>query len=405
MGRPLSGLRIIDLTHFLAGPYATMILGDLGAEVIKIENQVGDATRALSAHSYKGEGAYFLSINRNKKSVVLDLKEEAGRTAFYDLCRLSDVLIESFRPGVTKRLEIDYPTIKQINSKLIYCSVTGFGQSGPYSELPAYDMIVQALSGGMSLTGEIQGRPVRAGLPIGDLGGGLFSAIAILAALNERTHSGMGQYIDVAMLDTQISMLTYQATSFFVSGNVPGPQGREHMYIPTYRAFETKDRLNIVVTANTEEMWQSLCKILGLEHLANDPLFARNQDRLENSAKLVPILESKFREDTASRWLAKLRAEGVPAAPINQIDKALSDSQTLSRNMVVDVTHSLGGEIKLLGNPIKMSRTPCEEFASPPTLGQHTTEVLRDVLGYLPEKIQEYEKNGSQTKRKKERAG
>jgi crotonobetainyl-CoA:carnitine CoA-transferase CaiB-like acyl-CoA transferase len=266
-------------------------------------------------------------------------------------------------------------------------------------------MIVQALSGGMSLTGEIQGRPVRAGLPIGDLGGGLFSVIAILAALNERNHSGMGQYIDVAMLDTQISMLTYQATSFFVSGNVPGPQGREHMYIPTYRTFETQDRLNIVVTANTEEMWRSLCEVLGLEHLVTDPRFASNQDRLENSAKLIPILESKFREDTAARWLAKLSETGVPAAPINQIDKALSDSQTLSRNMVVDVTHSLGGKIKLLGNPIKLSRTPCEEFVSPPTLGQHTTEVLRDVLGYLPGEIQEYEKNGSKTKRKKERAG
>jgi crotonobetainyl-CoA:carnitine CoA-transferase CaiB-like acyl-CoA transferase len=315
------------------------------------------------------------------------------------------VLVESFRPGVTKRLEIDYATINQINPKIIYCSVTGFGQSGPYSELPAYDMIVQALSGGMSLTGEIEGRPVRAGIPIGDLGGGLFSTIAILAALNERNVSGLGQYLDVSMFDTQISMLTYQATSFFLSGNVPGPQGREHINIPTYRTFETKDRRNIVVTANTEQMWRSLCSVLGLGHLGEDPSFLQNKDRMENKSRLIPILEEKFRQDTAEHWLAKLGAAGVPTAPINTIDKALSDPQTLSRNMVVTVPHALGGEIKLLGNPIKMRRTPCEEFASPPTLGQHTIEVLRDVLKYPPAKIEQYEINSSQTQQKKERAG
>jgi len=388
MDRPLSGIRILDLTNFLAGPYATMILGDLGAEVIKVESPQGDPTRKVGPRTQSGECAYYLSINRNKKSVVLNLKSNSGKEALHDLCRLSHVLMESFRPGVAARLRIDYTTVEPLNPKLIYCSTTGFGQTGPYSDLPAYDMVVQALSGGMSLTGEVDGLPVRAGLPIGDIGGGVFSAIAVLAALNETNRTGRGQHLDVAMFDTQISMLTYQAVSYLISGIVPHRQGREHLFIPTYRTFRTKDNLDIVVTANTEDMWRSLCQVLGLAKLTADPRFITNDDRLQNKTELGSLLEEAFRNDTADNWLQKLKVAGVPAAPIKGVDSALADTQSLGRNMVVRVPDALGGNLQLLGNPIKMSRTPCEQFESPPTLGQHTVEVLRDVLKYSKEQIE-----------------
>ncbi len=390
----LQGLVVLDLTNFLAGPYATLIMGDLGANIIKIESMDGDDSRKVPPHSYKKEGAYHLATNRNKKSIVLNLKTSKGWEIFLEMVKKADIVIDNFRVGVIERLQIDYEHLKEVNPRIICCSISGFGKNGPYKDRPAYDMIVQALSGGMSMTGEEGGRPVRSGIPIGDLCAGMFAVIAILSCVHERSISGKGQEIDVSMLDSQISMLCYQAIYYLLAGVVAGPQGAGHVSIPTYRSFPTKNGIDILITANTEKMWQSLCSVLDMEELINDPLFETNKDRLQNKEKLIPLLEERFSYKTCEEWMELLVKGGVPAAPVNTIDKALADPQVLARNMVVDVEHSLGGKIKLLGNPIKLKRTPAETFISPPLHGQHTHEVLRDFLKLDDHKIIALEEEG-----------
>lgn len=379
---PLAGLRVLDLTWFLAGPYATLILADLGAEVIKLEAEAGDASRAIPPHFHRGESAYFMSVNRGKRSVVLDLKQEQGRAVLFDLARRSDVLLESFRPGVTQRLGIDYAALAACNPALVVCSLTGFGLTGPYRERPAYDMIVQALSGGMSLTGEPGGRPVRAGVPIGDLAAGMYAAIGVLAALSERQRTGRGRHLDIAMLDCQVSLLTYQAAYYLLSGEVPGPQGRGHVSFPTYRAFRAGDGLDVLVTANTEAMWRALCQVLQLQELADDPRFRTNAERLAHRAELDRLLEDRFAQRPSDAWLPLLQQAGIPAAPVNTLDRALADPQVAARHMVLDVEHARGGTVRLIGNPIKAEGAPEPATTSPPLLGQQTEDVLRRVLGY-----------------------
>ncbi len=392
---PLRGLRILDLKQFLAGPFCTQILADLGAEIIKIEPQAGDPTRFLPPHFYKGESAYFLAINRSKESVVLDLSIEPGRNVFYDLVKKADVVIEAFRPGVAKKLRADYDALKAVNPRIVYCSISGFGQDGPYATRPAYDMIVQALSGAMSLTGEVGGRPVRSGTPIGDLNAGQSAATAILAALWERERSGAGQAIDISMLDVQISMLSYLGEYYLISGDVPGLQGRGHMSIPTYNAFRARDGRDVLICANTERMWQQLCEALEIPELVNDPRFETNERRHANRAELEPMLERAFAKYNCADLLKRFHEQGIPSAPVNSVAEALADPQVIHRRMVREVPHTLGGEIRVLGNPIKFSRSAENQFNSPPTLGQHTESVLRETLGYNPTQIETLRQQGA----------
>jgi crotonobetainyl-CoA:carnitine CoA-transferase CaiB-like acyl-CoA transferase len=376
---PLDGIRVIDLSMFLAGPYCTQQLADLGAEIIKIEPRQGDSTRALPPHFHHGESLYYISTNRSKKGISLDLQSPEGRQILHRLVATADVVIDNFRPGIMKKLEADYETLSRINPRIICCSISGFGQDGPYAKRPAYDMIVQALSGGMSITGEPGGRPVRAGIPIGDICAGLHAVIGVQAALHERTRSGKGQFIDISMLDVQVAMLSYQGVYHLFSGDIPGGQGRGHASIPTYASFQSADKLDVLICANTEKMWISLCEVLELNALTDDARFLTNELRHQHRDELEPLLNDAFAKHTREVWLQRLDAQGVPCAPVNTLQEALTDPQVRHRNMVNKLSHSLGGELEVLGNPIKMSRSPSAEVISPPVFGQHTDEVLRAI--------------------------
>lgn len=379
---PLAGLRVVDLTGFLSGPFGTQILGDLGAEVLKIEPPDGDNSRGVPPYFVDGESVYYLSTNRNKKSAVVDLKDPDGRRMVLDLIRHSDIVIENFRPGALKRLALDYDTVAAECPDIIWCAISGFGQDGPYRTRPAYDMIVQAYSGGMSLTGERGGTPVRAGIPIGDLTAGLYGVIAILAALERRRSTGLGDYIDISMLDCQMAMLSYQGAYYLHSDVVPGPQGRSHDSIPTYRCFTASDDIDVAVTANTERMWQGLCEVLGLDHLVADPRFATLGDRHRHRADLEPTLEQAFRARTADEWVERLTAAGVPVAPVNTLDRALADAQVVHREMVVEMTRDDGSNpVRVVGNPIKLRSMPEPLLGYPPRKGEHDDLIDRIASG------------------------
>lgn len=384
--RPLQGLRVLDLTQFLSGPYGTMILADLGADVIKIEPPDGELSRTIAPHFVGGESAYYLSINRNKRSVVADLKTAEGIALVRALAAKADIVVENFRPGVLARLGLDYAAFAQERPDLIWCSVSGFGQSGPWRDWPAYDMVVQALSGGMSMTGEPEGLPVRAGIPLGDLSAGMYAVIGILAALHERQSSGKGRWIDIAMLDCQLSMLSYQAAYFLHSGQVPGRQGAGHDSIPTYRSFVAGDGASVVVTANTEKMWRSLAQMLGLPGLVQDPRFATNTERFVHREALWPLLEQAFLARPAAEWMALLIEHGVPAGVVNTLDRALLNGQAQERHMVLPLKTGAGDQrgdlgVRVAGNPVKFVGAPEPGHRFPPALGAHTDEVARDWLG------------------------
>jgi len=381
---PLSRLLVLDVTQFLAGPYAAQIFGDLGARVIKIEPPGGEMTRSIAPHFVKGESAYYLAVNRNKESLAIDLKNARGRAIMLDLVRRADIVLENFRPGVAARLGLDYETLKAANPKIVVCAISGFGQTGPYRDRPAYDIIVQAMSGGMSMTGERGGRPVRAGIPLGDLSAGMYAVIGALAAVERVRQDGTGAYIDVSMLDCQISMLVYQAAYHFIAGEVPGPQGREHVSFPTYRAFRCADGIEIVVAANTERMWSDLCAALGCGDLPADPRFRLNEDRLRHRAELAPLLEAAAAQIPSDQLLEKLAAAQVPAGPINTLDRALADPQVRHRDMVVDLTDRDGDTIKVVGSPLKFDGRSSHAHAYPHRLGADTADILRELLG-LPE--------------------
>lgn len=385
--RPLAGVRVLDLTQFLSGPYATMILGDLGAEVIKVEPPQGDATRTIPPNFVGEESAYYLSINRNKRSIVIDLKKPQGRELVLKLAKASDIVIENNRPGVIDRLGLGYAELARANPAIIWASISGFGQDGPYRDYPAYDMIVQALSGGMSLTGE-PGRPaVRAGIPIGDLAAGMYAIIGILAALHESKATGRGKRIDVAMLDCQVAMLCYQAAYYLVSGNVPRPQGREHDSFATYRTFEAGDGVSVVVCANTEKMWQDMARILGLAELVDDPRFRTNADRHEHRSALVPLMDAAFLKRPAAEWIAEFRKASIPVGVVNTLDRALTDPHVLHRNMVVNMTDEAGHNVRVVGNPVKFTGEPESAPVYPPRFGVDTRAVLADVLGCSAQEI------------------
>lgn len=380
-GGPLRGLRILDLTQFLSGPYATQIFADLGAEVIKVESPQGDLSRSIAPHFVAGDSLYFHSVNRSKESVVLDLKSEAGRATLRRLALKSDIVIENFRPGVIRRLGLSVEDLRAERPGLIWCSISGFGQDGPYRDKPAYDMIVQALSGGMSMTGET-GRPaVRAGIPIGDIAAGMYAAIACLAAVHRRHETGEGETVDISMLDCQAAMLCYQGAYYLNAGTVPGRQGRAHDSIPTYRSFSTGSGEDIVVTANTERMWRGLCAALGLTGLPADARFADNGARLKHREELWPILEAAFGRLTAEEAVARLEAEQVPVGVVNTLDRVADDPQIRHRDMVLALDDGAGHSVRVMGDPIRLASAGKGPAGFPRPLGADTAAVLRRVLG------------------------
>ena len=388
MSLPLSGIRILDLTLIMAGPYCTLILGDLGAEVIKIEKPgIGESSREMPPHFFEGQSAYFIAMNRNKKSMTLDLKSDAGKRIFYDLARKSDVVIDNFRPGVVKKLGIDFATLKQMNPRIICCSISGYGQTGPFRDRPAFDLVIQARGGIMSYTGEPGQMPVRMGAPMGDLSGGVFASQGILAALYQREKTGRGQQIDISLVDCQTSLLTYRAQFYLVGNEIARPVGSGHVSAHPIRAFRTKS-FDVVIDANTESIFIELCDAIGRPGMAQDEKFNSRENRLRNKEELYAILEEAFLGKTGEEWLDLLEKR-IPIAPINTIDKALADPQTLSRNMVVEVEYEGKKKLKILGNPIKMSEVEQEVFKRPPYLGEHTEEILRELLNYSPEQIKE----------------
>jgi len=383
---PLQGVKIIDLTRALAGPYGSMLLADLGAEVIKIEDPSGDEFRLMSSE------VSFGCINRNKKGLTLDLKSEKGKEVFYDLVRKCDVVYDNYRPGVVERLGIDYDTLKAINPRIVCCSITGFGRKGPYKDRPCYDLVVQAMGGAMSITGEPGRPPVRMGIPMGDLGGGMFAAHGILAALYARERTGVGQQIDVSLLNGQISLLMYMVGRYFATGIPQGPVGSGGAASgagpenPVYRGFETKNGW-LVIAAGSDKFWSNVCQSIGRPELAHDPRFENRDRRRENWQQVHSILEAAFAQKTKEEWMEILVREDVPSGIVNTIDKAVADPAVLAHNMVVSVQHREMGELKMAGNPIKFSGTPAETFRPSPTPGQHTGEILSSLLGYPPEKI------------------
>jgi len=384
---PLTGIRVLDMTQFLSGPFSTQIFADLGAEVIKLEAPQGDLARQIPPHFVEKDSVYYLSINRGKQSIVADMKTAEGIALVRKLAMASDIVIENFRPGVLDRLGLSASALRKEKPDLIWCSISGFGQDGPYRDKPAYDMIVQALSGGMSLTGETGGHPVRAGIPIGDLCAGMYATIATLAALHRKKETGRGEYIDISMLDCQAAMLCYQGAFYLHSGKVPGRQGRGHDGIATYRAFTAQDDVNVVVTANTERMWAGLCRVLGHPELPDDPRFKTGQLRYNNRVELWSILEKAFLQRPADEWVPLLEKEEIPVGVVNTLDRVMADPQINARNMVMDLTASDGRKIRVMGNPIHFEEAAPGAPVFPPAAGENSADVLSRVLGLNADEI------------------
>ena len=383
----LSGVRILDLTWVLAGPYSSLLLGDLGAEIIKVESpELGDKTRELGP-SLGAMTAHFAALNRNKRSVALNLKSEGGRRIFYDLATRADALLTNFRPSVLDRLELDYDHVRAHAPSIVYCALSGYGATGPYRDKPAYDLVVQALSGGMSLTGEPGGLPLRSGVPFGDLTGGTFAGLGLVAALLRRAKTGEGAYIDLSLLDVQVSLLSYVAAYYWANGKVPPPVGSGHPAIVPYGAYRTGDGF-LVLAVFGEHFWAGTCEALRLPELAADARFTTNDQRVANREELEPLLRARLAQRTTAEWMARLDAHGIPAAPVNTVDKALADPQVSAREMVREQKHPLVGALKYLGNPFKTREPDAGPGRPAPLLGQDTADVLSSILGYSPAEIE-----------------
>ena len=388
---PLKGIRLLDLTHMLSGPYAGMILADLGCETVKVEPPgKGEGTRRLlendPENSINGMGAYYFTLNRNKRSVAIDLKSDAGRAYFYSLAEHADVVLDNFSAGVTKRLKIDHERLAAINPRIVTCTVSGFGEDGPNFQRPAFDQIVQGLGGGMSITGAAEGDAIRAGIPIGDLGGGMFAVMGIQSALLARERTGVGQHVDISMLDVQISLLNYMATMYSLSGKIPTAIGNSHFVHTPYNTFATADD-TIIIAVIGDTFWPPLCELLDIEAL-NTPDYATAEQRLLAKSTIEGLIEAKLRTASANLWLEKLEAARIPCARVNNMAQALDDEQVRHRNMVIDLPHPLGGSAEVPGNPIKLSANPAETFTPPPLLGADTIDVLSSWAGMSKEEIQ-----------------
>ena len=374
------------MSRVLAGPYCSMTLSDLGAEIIKVEIPGrGDDTRAFPPF-LEGESSYYLSLNRGKKSLTLNLKDKRGVEVLHRLVEKCDIVLENFRPGVTKRLGVDYDTLKGIKGDLIYCSISSFGQTGPYAKWPGYDLIIQGMSGLMGITGESDRPPVRVGVAVTDINAGMYATMAILSALRVRDQRGIGQHLDVSMMDTAVSWLTYMAGNYFASGKVPQRMGGAHPSIVPYQTFEAGDGKFLLVAGGNDRLFKILCDVIDMPQLVDDPNYGSNILRVENREVLVPIIQERLLTNPRDDWLAKLRESGFPCGPVNAIDEVFSDPQLLHRDMLVTMDHPKIGEIKQIGAPLKFSETPCSPGLPPPMLGQHTDEVLK-FIGYTEAEV------------------
>jgi crotonobetainyl-CoA:carnitine CoA-transferase CaiB-like acyl-CoA transferase len=389
------GVRVLDLSRMLAGPYGSMLLADMGAEVIKIEEpDGGDPMRVMGPPFLAGgESAYFLSINRNKKSVALDLTQTAGRDVFLALAAHADVVWENFRPGVMERLGLGYATLAAANPRLILCSISAYGQDGPYRDWPAFDLALQAMGGAMSITGEEGGKPVRMGLPMGDLAGGMFGAFAVAGSLFRRARTGQGAHVDLSLLDCQVSLLTYMAQYFWADGRVPGPMGSGHASVVPYQALATGDG-HLIVAVFAEKFWGGFCRAVEHPEWQADPRFATNRDRVANRAALMTLVADAFASRSTEDWLARLHAAGVPAAPILGVDRVLSDPQVRHRRMVVEVEHPRLGALSTLGTPVKIDGAMQLTVTAAPGLGEHTDQVLGSWLKYPAERLGALRRDG-----------
>ena len=375
----LTGVKVVDVSQVMAGPFCTMLLADMGAEVIKVESPgVGDPSRRMDPLTPSGESGAFLAMNRNKRGVALNLKDPEARQVFIDLAAISDIMVENYRPGVARRLGIDYESLRSVNKGLIYASISGFGQSGPYSSRGGFDLIAQGMSGIMSVTGQADGAPVKCGIPVTDLGSGLFAVYGILSALYSRHQTGLGQHVDTSLFETGMALAVWEATEYFYTGRLPKPTGSAHRLSAPYQAFRTRDGY-ITVGADSDRHWPLFCRVLGLDSLPDDPRFRSNATRLQNLGALVPIIEARTATEKSVYWLAQLETAGIPSGPINTIPEALADPQTLAREMVVQMSHPRAGSIRALGTPVKLSLTPATIRRPAPLLGQHTEEVLDEL--------------------------
>lgn len=391
--RPLDNIKILDLSRILAGPYCSMILADMGAEVIKIEVPVkGDDTRTYGPPFVDGESAYFLSVNRNKKSLTVNLKTPEGKEIIRKLIAKSDVLLENFRRDYLQSIGFDYETVHKLNPKLIYCSITGYGHTGPMADSPGYDLAVQGMSGLMNLTGDPNGPPFKLGTSIADILAGIYATQGILLALIARHRMGKGQKVDISLLDGQVSLLTYQAGIYFLTGKSPTRKGNQHPTICPYETFATQDRY-INIACGNDKLWIQFCNLLDLKDIVNHPKFATNPKRVENHDELFNILQPILKQKTADEWLALFDKNGIPAGPILNVDEILDHPQIQARDMVKELPHAKGMNVKVTGIPVKLSDTPGSIDSAPPTLGQHTDEVLQD-LGYSKKDIDELRKKG-----------
>jgi crotonobetainyl-CoA:carnitine CoA-transferase CaiB-like acyl-CoA transferase len=378
----------LDLTQTLAGPFGAMLLGDLGAEIIKIEPPGGCLTRRTPPHYVHGDSTYFLSLNRSKKGLILDLKQETGRNIFYELVDISDVVFDNFRPGVMERLKLDYASLSKRNPRIICCSISGYGHTGPYRDRPGYDYIMQGIGGMMSLTGEPGAPPAKSGLSVIDHGTGMLAALGILTAIIAREKTGRGQFIDASLLDTQISFLSYVGASHLIGGEAPGkvPMSGHPSQVPM-QLFMAKDDY-IYILAGTDKFWDIFTGVIGRPELADDPRFVDMEARYQHKQELLDIVSPIISQKTVAEWMELIVAAGIPCGPVNSVEKALKDPQVLSREMVVELEHPLGGKLKMPANPLKMSDTP-PSYTPPPAPGQHTAEILGGLLGYSEGKIEE----------------
>ena len=386
--KPLEGIRVLDLTRALAGPFCTLMLGDYGADVIKIEIPgAGDDTRHWGPPFVGEESAYFLSINRNKRSLTLNFKDPEAIKIFLQLANDADVIVENFTPGVMARFGLDYETVKSVNPKIVYCSISGFGQTGPYQSRPAYDQIMQGISGIMSITGEPDGEPQKVGIAVTDIGAGMWSAFAVMTAIFHREQKGEGQYIDISMMDAQVAWLTYQAATYFANEEPPKRLGAAHPTLVPYQAFMCEDGKYINVAVGSERIWDRFCQGMKMPEMKDNPEYATNGDRVRNRGEIVPTLQKIFLTRPVNDWVQDLQEFNVPCGPINDLADVFSDPQLLHRKMFVEMTHPTLGSIKQTGLPIKFSVTPGALDRHPPLLGEHNGELLKE-LGYSQNDIQ-----------------
>lgn len=378
--QPLQGIRVLDLSRVLAGPYCTMVLGDLGADVIKVEPPEGDETRGWGPPFAEGESAYYLCVNRNKRGIVINLKTDEGKKILRGLALRSDVLVENFRPGTLEKFGLDFETLHELNSRLIYCSITGFGQTGSMKDKPGYDFMIQALGGLMSITGEPEGEPMKTGVAVVDLFAGQNAVIAILAALQARALTGRGQRLDISLFDSQLGWLANVASNYLISGNLPKRHGNAHPNIVPYQSFQASDGWFALAVGN-DKQFERLCKVIGKLEWINDEKFATNSARVQNRAGIIPLLASIFKGASASEWLAKLDEAEIPCGAIQDFEQVFSMTIVKEREMLVKMNHPAIGELPLVGSPLKMSGTPVEYRFPPPLMGEHTEQVLKE-LGY-----------------------